>query len=74
MDALCECQEGRASSDDEDVAAARTSVNWQGVEVRSDRIRLLGKHTAITLNGIAQGFATDCAAAALAWFGVRHAR
>lgn len=57
----------------EDIARARRRVDWQRVEVRQDRIRLRGGGTAVTLNGIAQGFAADCALEAIAAGGVRHA-
>ena len=57
----------------EDIARARGQVDWRRVEVRSDHIRLDGEGTAVTLNGIAQGFAADCALEALKAHGVRHA-
>src|SRR6185503_16682220 len=38
-------------------AAAR--VDWRNVDVSADRIRLRGAGMAVTLNGIAQGFAAD---------------
>jgi thiamine biosynthesis lipoprotein len=41
--------------------------------MREGRIHLKGSGTAVTLNGIAQGFATDRALEALAAGGVRHA-
>jgi len=52
-------------------AAAR--VDWRNVDVSADRIRLRGAGMAVTLNGIAQGFAADRVRAALQARGVRHA-
>ena len=48
-----------------DVAAARARVGWDRVAFDGDRVRL-GPGQALTLNGIAQGWATDRAADALA--------
>ena len=59
-----------------DAAAVREAtgrVDWRKVEVANDRVRLLGGGMAITLNGIAQGFAADRVRAALQARGVRHA-
>jgi len=56
-----------------DLEDARRLVNWRRVDLREDRIRLEGSGTAVTLNGIAQGFAADRALAALKAHGVRHA-
>jgi len=55
------------------VRRARQRVDWRSVEILPERIRLLGNKTAITLNGIAQGFAADRAATALRSGGVHHA-
>ena len=54
------------------VDAARERVDWRKVEATPARVRL-GPGMAITLNGIAQGFAADRAAAALRARGIRHA-
>ncbi len=59
--------------DDDAVQRARESVDWRRVQVATDRIQLDGKGTAITLNGIAQGFAADAAMATLRRCGVEHA-
>jgi thiamine biosynthesis lipoprotein len=59
--------------DADEVAAARHSVDWRRVDVSDRCVRLHGEGTAITLNGIAQGFASDRAAAALEARGVEHA-
>jgi len=52
---------------------ARGAVNWRQVDIDPKRIRLRGKETQITLNGIAQGYAADRATHALASRGVAHA-
>jgi thiamine biosynthesis lipoprotein len=56
-----------------DIDRIRKHVDWRKVLVSDDRIELKGAGTAITLNGIAQGFAADCVLAALAANGVQHA-
>jgi thiamine biosynthesis lipoprotein len=52
---------------------ATSRVDWRKVEVSPDRVRFLGQGMAVTLNGIAQGFASDRVRAALQARGVRHA-
>ena len=56
-----------------EIAAARRHVDWRQVEVSPQQIRLRGTGTEVTLNGIAQGFATDRAICALRDHGVEHA-
>lgn len=56
-----------------EIAAARSTIDWRRVEVSPTRVRLTGHSTAVTLNGIAQGFAADRALAALRSHGVEHA-
>lgn len=56
-----------------EIDSARRVVNWRNVEISRDRIRLRGKRTAITLNGIAQGFAADHVTATLRAHGIEHA-
>jgi thiamine biosynthesis lipoprotein len=56
-----------------EIAAARGRVDWRHVEITPQSIRLHGEGTAITLNGIAQGYAADRALAALQEHGVEHA-
>jgi len=51
-------QNGHLPSEVE-VAVARGRVNWNRVECVAHQVRLSGKGTKITLNGIAQGFAAD---------------
>ena len=58
---------------DEEVFAARQSVNWRAISVKRDRIWLRSPVRAVTLNGIAQGFAADRAVAALRQHGIEHA-
>ncbi|MEK0083148.1 FAD:protein FMN transferase [Benzoatithermus flavus] len=41
------------------IAAAKALVDWRGVEVTGEGIRLARPGMAVTLNGIAQGFVTD---------------
>ena len=48
-------------------------VDWRKVEVAPSGIRFRGDGMAVTLNGIAQGFASDRVEAALKARGVRHA-
>jgi len=55
------------------VAAALRHVDWRRVEVSAERMRLHGEGTAMTLNGIAQGFAADRAMEILRRHGIRHA-
>jgi len=55
------------------IAEARSRVDWRRVRVADGRVRLGGDGMAITLNGIAQGFAADRVAATLRARGIRHA-
>lgn len=55
------------------VREASLRVDWRKLEVGADRIRLRGEGMAVTLNGIAQGYAADRVRAALTARGVRHA-
>jgi thiamine biosynthesis lipoprotein len=56
-----------------EVHQARRLVNWRHLHVADDAITLGHPGMAITLNGIAQGFAADLVAARLRALGVRHA-
>lgn len=58
---------------DKEIAAARLCVDWKRLLVARSQIRLDGEGTAITLNGIAQGFAADRVATVLRKHGVEHA-
>ncbi|WP_050465305.1 FAD:protein FMN transferase [Herbaspirillum autotrophicum] len=53
--------------------AARSLVNWKDVIISADDIRFRQPGMAITLNGMAQGYAVDLALAAVKARGVRHA-
>jgi thiamine biosynthesis lipoprotein len=68
-----EAKKAAALPDPEAVAVARQQVDWRRVEISSRQIRLRGEGTAITLNGIAQGYAADRAIAAIRSWGVVHA-
>lgn len=57
----------------EAIAEARARIGWEGVEVGTDRIEFAREGMAITLNGIAPGYAADRIADWLADRGVRHA-
>lgn len=63
---------GRLPSEAE-LAAVRDQIDWRAVEVQPERVRLLGRGMALTLNGIAQGFAADRAMDALRRHGIEHA-
>lgn len=65
-------KQGRVPSDEE-VAKARQVVDWRAVQLSDDRVRLHSPALAITLNGVAQGFAADRAVAALRDHGIEHA-
>ena len=67
------CRKQSRLPTDAEIADARACVDWRAVEVSDESIRLRAPLTAITLNGIAQGFAADRAIAALRQHGVEHA-
>jgi thiamine biosynthesis lipoprotein len=56
-----------------DLHAARGRVDWRKLSVSDRQIVLREEGMAITLNGIAQGFASDLALAALKARNIRHA-
>lgn len=56
-----------------EITETKQRVNWRDVEIHQDEVRFKSKKTQITLNGMAQGFATDQARAALAAAGIEHA-
>lgn len=56
-----------------DIQAARALVNWQGLEINKEQLRLAKPGMSITLNGLAQGYALDLATAALKAEGIQHA-
>ncbi len=53
--------------------AALQSVDWRGVKIADDCVSLRTPGMAITLNGIAQGFAADAAMRVVRAHGVQHA-
>lgn len=55
------------------VAAARARVDWRALDVASDHVALRRPGMAVTLNGLAQGYAVDVALAALRAHGIAHA-
>jgi len=55
------------------VAEARAKVDWRALEVADTHLRLHRPGMAVTLNGIAQGYAADLARDAMRARGVRHA-
>lgn len=59
--------------DARELAQARALVGWQGLEVSAQQLRLQRPGMAVTLNGIAQGYAADRVRAVLAEHGIRHA-
>jgi thiamine biosynthesis lipoprotein len=59
--------------DASEVAAARALVDWHALHVAPHALRLLRPGMAVTLNGIAQGYAADRARALLARHGIGHA-
>lgn len=70
---FADCQKQNRLPTDDEIASVRAAVDWRAVEVSRGQIRLHAPATAITLNGIAQGFAADRAIAALRDHGVEHA-
>ncbi|MFN0017381.1 MAG: FAD:protein FMN transferase [Pirellulaceae bacterium] len=56
-----------------EIATAVELVDWRKLEVSRNFIRLQRQGMAVTLNGIAQGYAADRAKAALQQHGVEHA-
>jgi thiamine biosynthesis lipoprotein len=56
-----------------ELRAARAAVGWRGVHADDDAIRLVRPGMALTLNGIAQGWAADRARDALVAHGIAHA-
>jgi FAD:protein FMN transferase len=56
-----------------EVQSAVARVGWQHLQVAPQRIRFAQPHMAATLNGIAQGFASDLAHAVLESLGIEHA-
>ena len=64
---------GARLPDARELLAARARVGWRGLELSPGRLRLARPGMAVTLNGIAQGYAVDQVRAVLARHGIRHA-
>jgi FAD:protein FMN transferase len=58
---------------DNDLAAARAKLGWQGLDIKQRTLRFMRAGMAITLNGIAQGYACDQVRALLMKRGIGHA-
>ncbi len=56
-----------------EVAVARAHVGWRALEVSRERVALRRPGMAVTLNGLAQGYAVDAALQALRAHGIEHA-
>ena len=65
-------REGRLP-DAREGAAARARVDWRALDARRRLVRFDAPGMAVTLNGIAQGYAADRVRQALAARGIRHA-
>lgn len=65
-------KQGRLPTANE-VQAARQHVSWQQLQISPQRIAFNKPGMGITLNGIAQGYASDLVRAQLQGFGVAHA-
>lgn len=57
----------------DELATAKSLVDWRQLEVGGQRVRLRNAGAAITLNGVAQGYAVDLALEALRSGGIQHA-
>ena len=66
-------QKEKRIPDTDEVAAVLPRVGWRRLEVSDAGVRLQGDGMAVTLNGIAQGYAADRVLAALRAHGIRHA-
>jgi len=65
--------DGQALPTREQRLDARARVGWLGVSIDGGTVRLRKKGAAITLNGLAQGYAADLAMAAVRAHGIDHA-
>lgn len=57
----------------DELGEALGKVDWRRVEITPGRVNLRGRGTAVTLNGIAQGFAADVVGRTLGAHGIRSA-
>ncbi len=67
------CRNAGRLPDDSEVATARQAVDWQAVDIQSGSIQLRAPARAVTLNGIAQGFAADRIVSTLRTHGIEQA-
>lgn len=56
-----------------ELATAQEKVDWSKIEITSNTVALRKQGMALTLNGIAQGFAADAASTVLKAYGIQHA-
>jgi FAD:protein FMN transferase len=63
-------QQNGSAPDEQAIEVARSHVDWRQLHVSTCRIELNGEGTAVTLNGIAQGFAVDRVVEVLQEYGV----
>jgi len=68
----CIKRDGRIPTPAE-VKAARARVGYENISITPDRIAFARTGMSATLNGIAQGYATDCVMAVLKAHGIEHA-
>ena len=72
-DHFARAPEDAAGPDKDALAKALSSVDYRAVTVTPDRVAYGAPGMAISLNGIAQGYVTDCVASLLAGNGFAHA-
>jgi thiamine biosynthesis lipoprotein len=72
-DAFTQAKERKGLPAPESLREARALVDWRGLNVSEDAARLRRPGMAVTLNGVAQGYAADRALAAVRRHGVVHA-
>jgi thiamine biosynthesis lipoprotein len=71
--AFAAAQREQRLPDAHEVAAARARVDWRALHAAPHELRLLRPGMAVTLNGIAQGYAADRVRGVLVQHGIRHA-
>lgn len=72
-DAYTEAQQRGTLPSPEVLRDRRWRVDWRQLDVSQQAVRLRGRGMAITLNGVAQGYASDRALAAVRRHGIEHA-
>ena len=68
-----QAQAANALPEHKQLQLQRKLVNWRALQAHPDTVRLNGKGMAVSLNGIAQGYAADLVRAVLQSHGVMHA-